>query len=80
MILLGTWITRYWPVSDLQLVLKPWPSILAEFCSILYVDHVRFYLCHPYIERHRRSDNSVVLLIDNQKIQLLLCIIIFTES
>ena len=50
MILLGTWIARYWPVSDLQLVLKPWPSILAEFGGVLYVDHVRFDPCHPYIE------------------------------
>ena len=33
MILLGPWIARYWPVSDLQLVLKPWPSILADFCG-----------------------------------------------
>ena len=52
--LLGIWIARYW--SDLQLVLKPWASILAEFRGVLYADHVRFDPCHPYIERlHRRS-------------------------
>ena len=47
--LLGIWIARYWPVSDLQLVLKPWASILVEF-DALYADHVRFDPCHPYIE------------------------------
>ena len=56
-ILLGTWIARYWPVSDLQLVLKPWPSVLAEFGGVLYSDHVRFDSCHPYIEHlYRCSD------------------------
>ena len=49
--LLGIWIARYWPVSDLQLILKPWPSILAEFGGVLYAEHVRFDPCHPYIER-----------------------------
>ena len=48
-ILLGTWIARYWPVSDLQLVLKPWPSILAEFGGILYMDHIRFDPWHLII-------------------------------
>ena len=33
--LLGMWIARYWPVSDLRLVLKPSASILAEFGSVL---------------------------------------------
>ena len=47
--LLGIWIARYWPVSDLRLVLKPWASILAEFSGVLYADHVRFDPCH--IER-----------------------------
>ena len=47
MILSGTWIARYWHMSDLQLVLKPWPSVLAEFGAVLYVDHVRFDSCHP---------------------------------
>ena len=51
MILLGTWVARYWPVSNLQLVLKPWPSILTKFGGILYMDHVRFDTYHPYIER-----------------------------
>ena len=37
------------PVSDLQLVLKPWPSALAEFGGILYSDHVRFDSCQPPI-------------------------------
>ena len=41
-ILLGTWIARYWPVSDLQLVLKPWSSVVAEFGGVLNADHVRF--------------------------------------
>ena len=49
--LLGIWIARYWPVSDLRLVLKPWASILAEFGGGLYADHVRFDSCHPCIER-----------------------------
>ena len=49
--LLGIWIARYWPVSDLQLVLMPWESILAEFDGVLYADHVKFDPCHPYIER-----------------------------
>ena len=47
-ILLGIWIASYWPVSDLRLVLKSWPSVLAEFCGVLYADHVRFDQCHPY--------------------------------
>ena len=38
-------------MSDLQLVLKPGPSVLAEFGGVLYVDHVRFDPRHPYIER-----------------------------
>ena len=51
-ILLGTWIARYWPVSDLQLDLKPWPSALAEFGGVLYADQVRFDPRHPFnIER-----------------------------
>ena len=55
--LLGIWIARCWLVSDLQLVLKPWASILAEFRGVLYADHVRYDPCHPYIERlPRRSD------------------------
>ena len=29
----------------------PWPSILAEFGGVLYADHVRFDLRHPYMER-----------------------------
>ena len=41
-VLLGIWIARYWPVSDLELVLKPWPSLLAEFGGVLYADYVRF--------------------------------------
>ena len=45
--LLGIWIDRYWPVSDLRLVLKPWASILAEFGGVLYADHMRFDPCHP---------------------------------
>ena len=45
---LGIWIARYWPVSNLQLVSKPCPSILGEFGGVLYTDHVRFYLGHPY--------------------------------
>ena len=32
MILLGILIATFWPVSDLQLVLKPWPSVLVGFC------------------------------------------------
>ena len=35
-------------MSDLQLVLKPWQSILTEFGSVLYADHMRLYPCHPY--------------------------------
>ena len=51
--LLGIWIARYWPVSDLRLVLKPWASILAEFSGAINADHVRFDPRHPYnyIER-----------------------------
>ena len=45
--LLGIWIARYWPVSDLRFVLKPSASILVEFGSVLYVDHVRFDPRHP---------------------------------
>ena len=37
---LGTWTAIYFPVSDLQLVLNPWRSVLAKFGSVLYVDHV----------------------------------------
>ena len=59
-ILSGTWIARYWPVSDLQLVLTPWPSILAEFGSILYTDHVRFDPCHPY--NYRASTDALMRL------------------
>ena len=40
-------VTRYWPMSDLQLVLKPWPSVLAEFGD-MYGDHMRFDPGHPY--------------------------------
>ena len=36
------WIASYWPVSDLQLVLKLWLSVLTGFCGVLYADHVRF--------------------------------------
>ena len=39
-VLLGIWIARYFPVSDLRLVLKPSASIL-----------VRFDPCHSYVER-----------------------------
>ena len=41
-------VTRYWRMSDLQLVLKPWPSVLAEFGGSMYGDHVRFNPGHPY--------------------------------
>ena len=34
-ILLGIWMARYWDVSDIQLVLKPWLSILAAFGDVL---------------------------------------------
>ena len=43
-VLLGIWIARYWPVSDLRFVSKPWASIPAEFSGVLYADHVRFDL------------------------------------
>ena len=36
-------------MSDFWLVLKAWLGILTEFLGILYVDHVRFDLCHRYI-------------------------------
>ena len=48
--LLGIWIALYWPVSDLRLILKAWASIFTKFSGVLYVDHVRFDPCHPYIE------------------------------
>ena len=28
----GVYDTAFWLVSDLQLVLKPWPSVLVGFC------------------------------------------------
>ena len=48
--LFGMWIAGYWPVSEFWLVLKAWLGILAVLGSF-YADHVRFDLCHPYIER-----------------------------
>ena len=48
--LLGIWIALYWPVSDLRLILKAWASNFTKFSGVLYVDHVRFDPCHPYIE------------------------------
>ena len=50
--------TRYWPVRDLWLVLKPWPSILTELGGVLYADHVRFDPCHPY--NYRASTNALI--------------------
>ena len=52
-----TFRASYWPVSDLQFILKPWPSILVKFCGILYADHVRFDLCHPY---NRASTDALI--------------------
>ena len=46
--LLATWTARYWPLSDLLLVLKPLQSALAGVGVVLYADHVRFDLSHPY--------------------------------
>ena len=59
---LWIWIARYWPVSDLRLVLKPWASIFTELGGVLYADHVRFDPRHPYIERllTLRSDDLYV--------------------
>ena len=51
--LFGMWIAGYWPVSDFCLVLKAWLGIFAEFLGSFYVDHVRFDLSHPHIERIR---------------------------
>ena len=50
-IFLAMWIARYWPVNYFWLVLKALLGIFGEFGSVLCVDHVRFDLCHPYIER-----------------------------
>ena len=49
--LFGMWIALYLSVSDFGLVLKAWLGVLTEFLDIFYLDHVRFDLCHPYIER-----------------------------
>ena len=38
-------------MSDFGLGLKAWLGVLARFLDIFYQDHVRFDLCHPYIER-----------------------------
>ena len=38
-------------MSNFGLVLKAWLGILAKFLDVFYMDHVRFVLCHPYIER-----------------------------
>ena len=48
--LFGMWIAGYWPMSDFGLVLKAWLGILAKFLNVFYLYHVRFDLCHPYIE------------------------------
>ena len=48
--LFGMLIAGYWLVSDFGLVLNAWLGVLAEFLGGFYVNHVRFYLCHPYIE------------------------------
>ena len=37
--------------GGVDMVLKPWASILSKFGGVLYMDHVRFDPCHPYIER-----------------------------
>ena len=29
--IIGIWIAIFWPVSNLQLVLKPWQSVLVGF-------------------------------------------------
>ena len=49
--LFGMWIAGYFPLSDFWLVLKALLGILAGFLGSFYVDHVRFHLSHPYIER-----------------------------
>ena len=46
--LFSMWIAGYWPVSDFGLVLK---ARLGVFVRHFRVDHVRFGLCHPYMER-----------------------------
>ena len=48
--LFGMWIAGYWPVSDFGLVLKVWLGFFAKVLGSFYTDHVRFDLCHPYIE------------------------------
>ena len=48
--LFGIWIAGYRPVSDFGLVLKAWVGVLTEFLGSFYADHLRFDLCHPYIE------------------------------
>ena len=42
------WRARKWPMEYLLLVLKPWTSIFTKFGGVLYADHVRFNLHHPY--------------------------------
>ena len=49
--LFGIWIAGYWLVSDFGLVLKAWLGVFGEFLGGFYTDHVRFDLCHSYIER-----------------------------
>ena len=49
--LFSMWIAGYRPVSDFWFVLKAWVGIFAEFLGSFYADHVKFDLCHPYIER-----------------------------
>ena len=46
----GRWIAGYWPVSDFGLVLNAWVGVLDALLGSFYVNHVRFDLCHPYID------------------------------
>ena len=68
MTLFGMWIARYWPVSDFWLVLNAWLGILAEFLGVFYADHVRFNLCHPYIERVATDALIETQLISNSQL------------
>ena len=54
--LLGICIARDGQKRCCWHVLKAKLGFLAELEAILYADHVRFDLAHPYISVYRRSD------------------------
>ena len=40
-------------MGDFGFVLKAWVGVLAEFFDVFYPDHMRFDMCHLYIDGRR---------------------------